>query len=70
MGLDGLDGLDIDIVAQRTRRMKDRTIDPGSRHLRQRFLDQEVVDLTMMTAHAPIAPDVYLRIDDLHSLPP
>jgi hypothetical protein len=50
--------------------MKDRTIDPGSRHLRQRFLDQEVVDLTMMTAHAPIAPDVYLRIDDLHSLPP
>src|SRR5580704_2782365 len=50
--------------------MQDRGVDPGRFHLGQRIVDVVGRDLPVMRRHLAVFPDVDLRVDDQHGVPP
>src|SRR5262249_52726 len=65
-----LDGERVDRLTERARRMDDRAIDAGGRHLRERIAGRVCRDLAMLGAHLAVLPEVDLGIDDQHRSPP
>src|ERR1700722_6588420 len=50
--------------------MQHRGVDPGLLHLGQRIVDVVGRDLPVMRRHLAVFPDVDLRVDDQHGVPP
>src|SRR5439155_24690219 len=59
----GLDGEEVDRLAERARRMEHRRVHPGRRHLGQRVVDRIGWYLTVVSAHLAVLPEVDLGID-------
>src|SRR5262245_51905403 len=64
-----LDGLHVDRLTERARRMDHRAVDTGRRHLGRRVVDRIRWDLAVVRAHLAVLPEVDLRIDDQHGAP-
>jgi hypothetical protein len=67
---DRIDGEHVDRLAERAGRMDHRAIDAGGSHLGQRVVDRIRRDLAVVRAHLAVLPEMDLRIDDQHGVPP